>query len=69
MTQTFRVVSGSDITGSSSNRSNTPLDWSKTTARNSCVQQTILMHLKEPDIKLSLKHYKLSMTLVACQRM
>ena len=26
---TFRIVSGGDIAGSSSNRSNTPLDWSK----------------------------------------
>ena len=29
MKPSFRIVSGSDIAGSSSNTSNTPLDWSK----------------------------------------
>ena len=35
----------------------------KTPARNSCVQQTVPIDLKEPDIKLSLKRYNRSMTI------
>ena len=41
----------------------------KTPARNSCVQQTVPIDLKEPDIKLSLKRYNRSMTLIVCRRM
>ena len=58
MKPTFKVVSGSDISGSSSSRSNKPLDWSKCLfCQRDTVKKLVCSvdysdRFKEPDIKL-----------------